>query len=84
MRPDGRGLRRVTENRPRYSHPVWSPDGRYIAVVGADDDNQGLYVMRPDGRGLRKILDGRRTLSSSGEPQEWEVLGGPSWQPLRR
>jgi Tol biopolymer transport system component len=83
MKADGSGRRPITKGPRHYSNPAWSPDGRYIAVVGSDEDDHGLYVMRPNGRGLRKIVDAQRTMSSDGELLEWEVLGPPSWQPLR-
>jgi Tol biopolymer transport system component len=91
MRANGRRLRRLTENYPRYSHPAWSPDGKSIAVVRRDyksgyapTDDDGLYVMRANGRGLRRVVEAGSTTSSDGELVEWEVVGPPSWQPLRR
>lgn len=33
-------------------HPVWSPDGGWIAFVRSND---GIYVARPDGADLRKV-----------------------------
>jgi Tol biopolymer transport system component len=84
MNANGTRRRPITEGPRRYRNPAWSPDGDYIAVIGGDEDDQGLYVMRPNGRGLRKVVDAQRTTSSDGELLEWEVLGPPSWQPLRR
>jgi Tol biopolymer transport system component len=86
MNADGSGRRAITEAGRRFSHPAWSPNGKYIAVVGGEPetDDHGLYVMRPNGRGLRRIVAGRRTVSSDGELTKWEEFGPPSWQPLRR
>ena len=86
MNADGSGRRAITSNPRYFSHPAWSPDGKYIAAIGGGgtDANHGLYIMRPNGRGLRKVVDARRTMSSDGELTEWEVLGPPSWQPLPR
>jgi Tol biopolymer transport system component len=35
-----------------WTHPAWSPDGNWIAVV---DGNGVLYVVHPDGTGLRSV-----------------------------
>jgi Tol biopolymer transport system component len=81
---NGRGLRPITGGNRPFSHPAWSPDGRYIAVIRGEDQDQGLYVMRPNGRGLRQVVQARRRESSDGEVVQWQTLGPPSWQPLRR
>jgi TolB protein len=62
VRPDGTGLRRVTEspaNRSDY-YPDWSPDGSALlferrkdpAVAGGDE---ALYAVNADGRGFRQV-----------------------------
>ena len=59
IRPDGTGLRYLTDNvRPDQRAYVgsYSPDGRWIVFRGEDDGNHGLYRMRPDGRALHTIL----------------------------
>jgi Tol biopolymer transport system component len=43
VRPDGRGLRLVRGASTYAGHPVWSPDGRWIAYDGLD---LGVYVKR--------------------------------------
>ena len=83
MNADGSRRRPITGSGRRYGNPAWSPNGRYIAVIGANEDEHGLFIMRPNGGGLRKVLDASRTTSSDGQLLEWEVLGAPSWQPLR-
>jgi Tol biopolymer transport system component len=43
--------------RPEVRSPVWSPDGRRIAVVSRRD-GKALYVMNADGSGLRIVARG--------------------------
>jgi Tol biopolymer transport system component len=43
VRPNGRGLRLVAGASTYAGHPVWSPDGRWIAYDGLD---LGVYVKR--------------------------------------
>jgi Tol biopolymer transport system component len=59
--------------------PVWSPDGRRIAVSGGESagsgtylirGTEGVYVMNADGSGLTRIWDG------------WTAR--PSWRPVAR
>jgi TolB protein len=52
MRPDGSGVRRLTDNRG-YT-PAWSPDGSHIVLSAP-----GLLVMRADGSGITPLpVDG--------------------------
>jgi TolB protein len=46
IRPDGRGLHRIT---PNGGQPAWSPDGRWLAFVWNRDGNQELYKVRSTG-----------------------------------
>ena len=54
----------LTGNNAMFSGPVWSPDGRYIAVEGHDHAVAGhaisaeLWVVEPNGDGLRNLTDG--------------------------
>jgi hypothetical protein len=48
VRPSGRGLRLVSGTSTYAGHPVWSPDGRWIAYDGLD---LGVYVKRARGGG---------------------------------
>ncbi|MFQ5577819.1 MAG: TolB family protein, partial [Anaerolineae bacterium] len=43
--PDGENLRQLTGDGKGYSFPTWSPDGRYVAFIGPDQNrNAALYV----------------------------------------
>jgi Tol biopolymer transport system component len=69
MRPDGTGVRQLTENEEtgeaerRDEGPKWSPDGHWIAFTSGRDHGRGgveiyeLYVMRADGTGERRLTD---------------------------
>ncbi len=54
----------LTGTNAMYSGPVWSPDGRFIAVEGHDHAVAGhaisadLWIVEPNGKGLRKLTDG--------------------------
>jgi len=50
LRPDGRGLRRLTRDR-RDRSPAWSPNGRRLAFERAGR----IYVVNRDGTGLRRV-----------------------------
>jgi TolB protein len=52
VRPNGRGLRLVRGASTYAGHPVWSPDGRWIAYDGLD---LGVYVKRLDGGRVREV-----------------------------
>jgi Tol biopolymer transport system component len=54
VRPDGRGLRKLTPDGAAEGYPVWSPDGRRILF----SKGEGLYVMNADGSGRAKLVDG--------------------------
>ena len=58
VRPNGRGLRRITTGvRDRY--PNWSPDGREIVFVRYGlGSGPYIYAVRRDGTGLRQITNG--------------------------
>jgi Tol biopolymer transport system component len=82
VRPDGTGLRRVTEspaNRSDY-YPDWSPDGSVLlferrkldpAAAGGDE---ALYAVNADGTGFRQITRCRGECWSDGEAA-WSPAG---------
>ena len=60
IRPDGRGLRFVTNYRGGDANAFfgsYSPDGRWISLRLEDHGRKGLYKMRPDGSHLRPIFE---------------------------
>lgn len=72
IRPDGSGLRQLTHSHGTDAHPVWSPDGQWLAFVSARrgfkdesihaDANQPygeIFVMRADGSEVRQLTDDR-------------------------
>ena len=48
MRPDGSGVRRLTQRGAQ--NPAWSPDGEHILFAYG-----GLFVMNPDGTGVTPL-----------------------------
>jgi Tol biopolymer transport system component len=64
VRPDGSGLKRVTEG----SSPTWSADGRSLVFVGRvrrydsnGNECNGIFIARSDGSGRRRVFPRRRT-----------------------
>jgi Tol biopolymer transport system component len=58
VRPNGTGLRRVTDSVGVSSDPGWSPDGRSLAIAADRGDYpaaQGIYILRSDGTRLRRV-----------------------------
>lgn len=83
IKPDGTGLRRLTNTPGNDSHPAWSPDGQWIIFTssrmgfkdesplydGIPQPDGELFVMRPDGSDVRQLTD-----------NQWED-GTPAWAP---
>ena len=71
MNSDGSGQRRVSYNEGRYSTPVWSPRGDYIAFTKQYGGSFLIGVMKPDGSGERILTEGFHN-------------EGPTWAPNGR
>lgn len=68
---DGAGVRRISFGNGRYSTPVWSPRGDYIAFTKQLMGRFLIGVMRPDGSGERILSEGFHN-------------EGPTWAPNGR
>lgn len=58
MRTDGTGWRQVVESIDFPTTPKWSPNGRWIAVIGSSDASKTgtqIYIVRPDGSEIRQL-----------------------------
>ncbi|MFC8045932.1 hypothetical protein [Nocardia sp. NPDC057353] len=77
MDRDGRGVRMVASskemNHEGFEYLSWSPDGRKIAVVNADQD--ALYVVNVDGGG------GAEEIIRTPETEGFDYLGNPAFSP---
>ena len=78
---NGLGFRRITESDSPTSEPVWSPDGRRLAFLMAEDNSVALYIADKDGSNLRRVI-----ATSMSEPPLSSVTTTPynqrvSWSP---
>jgi TolB protein len=71
MGSDGSGIRRISFGDGRYSTPVWSPRGDYIAFTKQYAGRFLIGVMKPDGSGERVLSEGFHN-------------EGPTWAPNGR
>ena len=82
IKPDGTGLKRITNSQGNDAHQAWSPDGEQIVLassrMGFKDEGVytdapqpygELFLMRFDGTDVRQLTD-----------NQWED-GTPAWQP---
>ncbi len=67
----GAGIRRLSAGDGRYSTPVWSPRGDYIAFTKQMSGRFLIGVMKPDGSGERILTEGYHN-------------EGPTWAPNGR
>ena len=81
IKPNGTGLKRLTNGHGNDAHMAWSPDGEYIAFsssrtgfkdeaiyTDAPQPYGEIFVMRYDGTGVEQLTD-----------NQWED-GAPGWQ----
>jgi Tol biopolymer transport system component len=54
--PDGRRRQEITQNGRGYKFPTWSPDGRRLAFIGPDDDDNAALFVSPTGQPGPTIL----------------------------
>ena len=71
MGADGSNQQRISFGDGRYSTPVWSPDGKYIAFTKQEGGKFAIGVMKPDGSGERILTEGFHN-------------EGPTWAPNGR
>ena len=71
MNADGSEPRRISSGDGRYSTPVWSPRGDYIAFTKQTSGRFLIGIMRPDGSGERVLTEGFHN-------------EGPTWAPNGR
>jgi len=79
VRPNGKGLVRLTHSPGNDAHPAWSPDGEWIVFAsnrtGFKDETGGMsdgeiFVMRADGTEVRQLTE-----------NAFED-GTPAWRPV--
>ncbi len=71
IRPDGTGLRRLTDDLHRDRLPRWSPDGKRLAFYSNRTGGRWeIWTIRPDGSGLEQLT----TTTGRG-------AHGPVWSP---
>ncbi len=58
MSAGGGGAKRISFGDGRYSTPVWSPKGDYIAFTKQKSSSFAIGVMKPDGSGERILTEG--------------------------
>src|SRR5215212_8197834 len=72
VRPDGRGLRRITHRRHGAGGAAWSPDGRRIAFSSTPRRGGVQVFVKRLGGGVRQVTRGRDTYAY------------PAWSPSGR
>jgi eukaryotic-like serine/threonine-protein kinase len=92
IRPDGTGLRQVTDDIYKDRKPTWSPDGKRLAFFSDRSGKFEIWTINTDGSGLQQLTytsgvgfpvwspDGTRLAyeNQSGSPSIMEV--GKPWQ----
>jgi TolB protein len=84
MAATGGPAQRISFGDGRYSTPVWSPRGDYIAFTKQGGGQFGIGVMRPDGQGERLLTEGYHNEGPTFAPNGRVLMffrdqgGGPS------
>ena len=66
MKPDGSGVKKLTDSKGISGDAAWSPKGSLIAFDADRGNKNGfsaIYGIRPNGRGLRKLTHPRHPMS---------------------
>lgn len=77
VKPDGTGVRHLTDGDPRDVDPQWSPDGARIAFVKENLDlrkRDSLWVMNRNGRQKRRLDERRYFLSLDWSPDATKLV----------
>ncbi len=75
LKPNGSGLRRLTNDAFSDRSPHWSPDGRHIVFLSNRSGKFESWIMSPDGSGLQQLTHGG-SLPSAWTP-DGSLLGYP-------
>lgn len=55
MDADGSNVRQLTNSDATEEHPIWSPDGQWLAFHSDVDGDFEIYIMRPNGEDVRQL-----------------------------
>ncbi len=73
---DGANLRQFTFGEVSDSHPVFSPDGKWIAFTSKRGDKKGLYIMPRHGGEAKLLVEKDGSISQlSFSPDSKKILG---------
>jgi Tol biopolymer transport system component len=85
IRPDGSGLRQLTDDPYRDRVPHWSPDGQLISFVSNRTGQNQVWTIYPDGSNLRQLTFEARggvashAWSPDGARLAYSISGGASF-----